>query len=398
AYRSCYTCQGDGAPPTVGGGTSRRLPPVTKSSRRREALVLAAREWRRRAGAAAGIGAVLALVACGGGSGDGAGGGNGSGPIGITLVTKDPSNPFWVAMVDGAMAGAERTQLDLTIESGRDQTDTESQIQAIEDAISRGDKAILIAHNGPAVFGAIKKARDQGLFVLALDTPTDPVSLVDGTFASDNLEAGKLIGQWTAARFKDRHASIAMLDLFNDKIVSVDLERDHGFLWGMGIKPDPQRNGGEPKTGTHAGGGTYEVVCHGATAGAVDGGRSAMEKCLSVNPKIDVVFTANEASGTGAVQALKAAGIKDAVVTSIDGSCRGVRSVQSGDFGAVAQQFPFKMGELGVQAVFSYLHDGTKPTPTPGRDFLDTGVVLISATPEPGVQSITADEGETRCW
>ena len=311
---------------------------------------------------------------------------------------KDPSNPFWGAMVDGAMAGADRPQVDLTLESGRDQTDAEGQIQAIENAISRRDKAILIAHNGPAVFGAIKKARDHGLFVLALDTPTDPVSLVDGTFASDNQEAGELIGEWTAARLRGGQATIAMLDLFNDKIVSVDLQRDHGFLQGMGIAPDPTRNGGEPATGMHAGGGTYEVVCHGATDGAVDGGRSAMEACLSVNPNINVVFTANETSGTGAVQALEAAGVKDALVTSIDGSCRGVEFVQSGKFGAVAQQYPFRMGELGVKAVLSYIHDGTKPQPSPGREFVATGVELITGTPAPGVQSITADEGESRCW
>jgi fructose transport system substrate-binding protein len=366
-------------------------------SSRRETRVLA-REWRRRARAAACIGAVLALAACSDGSGAGGSGGNGSGPIGITLITKDPRNPFWTAMVDGAMAGAQRPQVYLTIESGRDQTDAQSQIQAVENAILRRDKAILIAHNGPAVFGAIEKARDHGLFVLALDTPTHPVSLVDGTIASDNLEAGKLIGAWTAARLEDRHATIAMLDLFNDKIVSVDLERDHGFLQGMGIQPDPERNGGEPKTGMHAGGGTYEVVCHGATDGAVGGGRSAMEMCLSVNPQINVVFTANETSGVGAVQALEAAGIMDAVVTSIQGSCRGVESVQSGDFGAVAQQYPFRMGELGVEAVLSHLHDGTEPTPSPGREFVDTGVALIADTPAPGVPSITVDEGKARCW
>jgi fructose transport system substrate-binding protein len=74
-----------------------------------------------------------------------------------------------------------------------------------------------------------------------------------------------------------------------------------------------------------------------------DGGRSAMENCLSINPNINVVFSANETSGVGAVQALKAAGVKDALVVSIDGSCRGVKAVADGDFGAVAQQYPSKM-------------------------------------------------------
>ena len=47
------------------------------------------------------------------------------------------------------------------------------------------------------VNSAIKKARDAGLFVIALDTPPDPADTVDITFATDNFKAGKLIGQWT---------------------------------------------------------------------------------------------------------------------------------------------------------------------------------------------------------
>ena len=60
--------------------------------------------------------------------------------------------------------------------------------------------------------------------------PTRP-NTVDITFATDNFKAGKLdrpVGRrsrWTASR-----PSIALLDLFNDKIVSVDYNRDQGFL------------------------------------------------------------------------------------------------------------------------------------------------------------------------
>ena len=68
------------------------------------------------------------------------------------------------------------------------------QIQAIEFAISRGDNAILIANNGPAVNGAIKKARDAGLLVIALDTPLEPIDAADQTFATDNLLAGEAPG------------------------------------------------------------------------------------------------------------------------------------------------------------------------------------------------------------
>jgi hypothetical protein len=51
------------------------------------------------------------------------------------------------------------------------------------------------------------------------------------------------------------------------------------------------------------------------------------------------------------------------------------------------------MGELGVKAVLGFLNDGTKPKPSPGREFVNTGVELIADTPAPGVKSITAEEG-----
>ena len=60
------------------------------------------------------------------------------------------------------------------------------------------------------------------------------------TFATDNFEAGLLIGKWAAATLGDKAATakIAMLDINKDNI-SVDVARDTGFLKGFGIEvPD----------------------------------------------------------------------------------------------------------------------------------------------------------------
>ncbi|MFN8195791.1 MAG: substrate-binding domain-containing protein [Nocardioidaceae bacterium] len=316
----------------------------------------------------------------------------------VTLIAKDPDNHFWTAMVEGAEAAAKDNGVELTVAAGKDQTDADGQIQAIEDAIARGDDAILIANNGPAVNDAIQKARDAGLLVLALDTPTDPTDIVDATMASDNFEAGELIGQWTAGALGGEKATIALLDLFADKSVSVDHQRDQGFVTGMGIDAvDDQVNGDEAPTGTYSGG-DYEIVCNEATNGAEDGGRSAMEKCLSLNPDINVVYTANETSGVGAVAALEAAGIDDALVVSIDGSCSGIESVTDGSFGAVSQQYPSQMGQLGVEAVIAWVADGTVPQPDAGLDFINTGITLVTDQPVDGVDSIDSAAGTDKCW
>src|SRR5213595_4368807 len=199
------------------------------------------------AGAVLTVGA-LALTACGGSSAPAGSGGAADAKIGVSLIVKTTSNPYFVAMEDGAKKAAEGGNIDLKLAAGKSDGDEDTQIQAIENAISKGDKGILITPNGPAVVDAIKKARDAGLFVIALDTPPDPASAVDITFATDNFAAGKQIGQWTAAQLDGKKATIALVDLFSDKVVSVDYNRDQGFLEGLGIPTaDKTKNGDEAK-------------------------------------------------------------------------------------------------------------------------------------------------------
>lgn len=108
------------------------------------------------------------------------------GEIGVSLVTKNSSNPFFVSMQRGARAEASKRNVDLTVAAGKRDGDEEAQVQAVENAIARGERGILITPNGPGVNAALRKAREAGLYVIALDTPTDPRDVADITFATDN--------------------------------------------------------------------------------------------------------------------------------------------------------------------------------------------------------------------
>src|SRR3954452_24197725 len=252
----------------------------------------------------------LAVAGCGGSSDSGGSGGSGGGggEVGVSLILKTLTNPYFVSMKNDAQKAADQQGVNLTVAAGKQDGDTQSQISAIDNAISRGDKGILITTNGDAVNSELQKARKQGLYVIALDTVPTPASTVDITYATDNEQAGKLIGQYAATKLGGQKAVIAMLDLFNNQVVSVDIQRDHGFLEGMGIDPGSKtQNGKEAKSGKYTGG-TYKIACHQPTQGAIDGGRSAMENCLSKNPDINVVYAINEPAGEGAYTALKAAG------------------------------------------------------------------------------------------
>lgn len=359
--------------------------------------------WRRHGcvGMAAGlVVGLLVLAACG--SSGGSGGGSSSDEVGVTLILKTLSNPYFVSMEKDAKAEAAKEGVSLTVAAGKTDGDTQSQISAIDNAISRGDKGILITLNGDAVNTELGKAKQAGLYVIALDTVPTPASTVDITYATDNEQAGKLIGQYTAARLGGRKAVIAMLDLFNNQVVSVDTSRDHGFLEGMGIDPgSTTQNGAEAKTGHYTGGkgGDYTVACHQPTQGAVPGGKTAMENCLSANGDINVVYTINEPAADGALQALQAAGRSDAIVVTIDGSCNYVNGLlQQGKIAADSAQYPGKMASLGVQTVAQLARGGQKPSLPNGHDFIDTGTALVTAGPIQGVTSQTPVQAAQACW
>src|SRR5882757_10471645 len=253
------------------------------------------RSYRRAMYAAAALCATAALAACSssssssspapqGSSSSSAPSGSGSASgqtVGVSLILKTLTNPYFVTMKSDAEAAAAKNGVKLTVAAGSSDGDTQTQISAIDNAISAGDKGILITTNGNAVNAALNQAKAAGLFVIALDTAPSPANVADITYATDNTAAGKLDGQYAAAALGGKPAVIAMLDLFNNQVVSVDIQRDHGFLEGMGIDPgSTTENGKEAKTGKYSGG-TYTIVCHNPTQGAIDGGRTAMENCLS---------------------------------------------------------------------------------------------------------------------
>ncbi|MBI4941454.1 MAG: substrate-binding domain-containing protein [Actinobacteria bacterium] len=357
--------------------------------------------------------ASFVLAACGGSSSAGgdasatAGGSSSAAPAGdtiaVSLITKDSTNPFFVAMQAGAKAAGEKQGVDITIASGKAEGDDQGQIDAIENAISTKQKGILITPMSTGVNDAIEKARAAGLFVIALDTPPDPADTVDITFATDNRKAGQLIGQYAAAALDGKKAVIALLDIFDDKVVSVDYNRDQGFLEGMGIPVgDPKVNGDEPKSGKYTGGkgGDYVIVGNEATGANEEGGQKGMENLLAKNPDINVVYTINEPTAAGADAAMSAKGKKpaDYILVSVDGGKSGVEDVKSGVIDATSQQYPLKMAELGVQAIVDIVKNNKKPEVTPGLDFFDTGVTLIANTPIAGVDSKDAQYGLDNAW
>jgi len=310
----------------------------------------------------------------------------------IGLVTKTDTNPFFVKMKEGFEQEAKKSGAKTMTAAGKFDGDNASQVTAIENMVTAGAKGILITPSDTkAIVPTIEKARDAGVLVIALDTPTQPESAVDALFATDNFKAGVLIGQYARAAMGDKEARIAMLDLAPG--ISVGVLRHNGFVAGFTNDTSIIGTPAPMQEDT-----TYlmddRIVASADTRGDQSEGQTGMENCLQRDPDINLVYTINEPAALGAYTAIKNAGKEnDVMIVSIDGGRAGVEAVKDGKLAATSQQYPLKMASMGVQAVMNYVNTGEKPS-----GYVDTGVTLITDNPQEGVPSKDTTYGLENAW
>lgn len=91
----------------------------------------------------------------------------------VLIMPKLIGIPYFNASEKGALQAGEDLGIDV-IYNGPTETDAAAQVKMIEDYISQGVDAIAVAPNDPAALTPVlKKARQQGIFVLDWDTPAD---------------------------------------------------------------------------------------------------------------------------------------------------------------------------------------------------------------------------------
>ncbi len=181
--------------------------------------------------------AAVTVSACGGGSGSsgssGGGGSAGGKQLTIGFIVKNFQVPFWLTMRDAAQKEAKAKGVNLIFEAARAVGDNKTQVNDIDNFITRQVDAIAVAPNeSAAIVPAIKRATAAGIPVLAVDTATDPTNVVKSFVATDSVKAGVLQGTWAKSALKGKTPVIAAM---HGQIGSqVDTDRWNGFLQGFG--------------------------------------------------------------------------------------------------------------------------------------------------------------------
>jgi fructose transport system substrate-binding protein len=303
----------------------------------------------------------------------------------VGLITKTGTNPFFIQMHEGAKAAARAQGVELRLATGPTGSDGAVLGQAVERMMDHGAKTILITPvNNRVVISALQKAREAGIQVIALDSPTDPADASDALVATNHYRAGFLAGQYAKAALAGKPPVIATLDLFPGH--SLGVQRHNGFMAGFGLPA--------AAAGSNIQSSAPEIVCMADTFGSQAKSKLALAQCLVQHPDINLVYTMNEPVARGAHEALRAAGKENAaLIVSIDGSCAGVRDVAAGAIAATVQQYPRRMAEQGVALGLKYAQTGQRATGT-----IENDLSLITATPQAGLASLDAEAGAALCW
>ena len=173
----------------------------------------------------------------------------------------------------------------------------------------------------------LKEAKEKKIKISFIYSYVDE-PLQDLTVATDNLEAGELLGKF-AASLLEPEDQIAIVS--HVKGVSTAVEREEGFRKGLGDLADN----------------IVEVVyCN----SRYELSRQLTLELMEKYPDLKMIAGMNEYSSVGAARAVKASGAKDRiVVVGVDSSQEAVQLMENGVFKGLVVQKAFKMGYLGVK-------------------------------------------------
>jgi ABC-type sugar transport system substrate-binding protein len=297
-------------------------------------------QHRRVLAAAAASCAVVVLSACGSGS-DTAGGGTGSTATAgggetaaIAAVIKGLDNPFFQLMQDGLIAEAAASGTRVEVQAAQSITDTTGQAERLN-ALAQQDFGCFIVNpiSGNNLVQGLAQVAARDIPVVNIDNPVDPAAaeaagLKLATYiGTDNVDAGRLAGDQMKKTLGS--GTVAVIGGIAGDVTSE--ARIQGF--------------------TEAVQGTLQVVPVVAADWERQKALTAATDLMAAHPDLKGIFAANDDMGLGASRAVANGGKAGAIsVISVDGNKDALDAVKAGELAATVAQYPYAIGELGVQA------------------------------------------------
>jgi ABC-type sugar transport system substrate-binding protein len=263
----------------------------------------------------------------------------------VAAVIKGLENPFFAAMRDGLVETARRQGIPLRVAAAAGLQDTAGQASKLESLIA-DDAACYVVNpiNRTNLIPALGHI-PAGTPIVNIDSPVGKESAaavgakITTYIGTDNVAAGKL-GADAMAALVGRRARVAVIAGIPDDVSS-------------GARTEGFRNGAR---------GRFDVVATSAADFERGKARLAAEAVLQGDPAIKGFFAVNDEMALGVAEAVRAAGrTGEVAVVGVDGIREALAAVKSGALSATVAQYPYTIGQLGVEACLAAMRGRSVP-------------------------------------
>ena len=296
--------------------------------------------------------------------------GTASGDAEYAVVLKVLSSQFWQTMKTGIEAEADKLGIKVDIYAANTEDDVEGQVTLLENAISKGYKAIGVAPiSNVNLNNAIADATTKGIKIVDIDEKVDLDALtqlggaVYAYVATDNVAVGKLGADYLAKQI-DAKSEVAIVE-GKAGAVSGENRRDGAKAAfeaaGMTIVDSQPADWDRTKA--------YDLATNYITA----------------HPNLKAIYCCNDTMAMGVQEAVEASG-KDIKVCGTDGNDDAIQSVADGKLTATVAQDPAAVGAKGLDLMVEAVQKNAEMKPS--TDITTYGIDAILITKDNASQYI----------
>ena len=230
------------------------------------------------------------------------------------VVLKVLSSQYWQTMRDGIEAKAEELGIKVDIYAANTEDDVEGQVSLLENAISKGYKAIGVAPiSNVSLNNAIAEATEKGIKIVNIDEVVDLEALTElggavyAYVATDNVKVGQMGAEYLIEQIGGE-GEVAIVE---GKVGS--------------INGDNRRDGA---TETFEAAGLTVVDSQPADFDRTKA-YDLVTNYITAHPDLKAIYCVNDTMAMGAQEAVEASG-KDIKVCGTDGNADAIQSVADG--------------------------------------------------------------------
>lgn len=258
----------------------------------------------------------------------------------FAYCTSTLNNPFMTTIGDALEEVCKQNGDELVIYDP--QYDQAKQISQIEDAITQGVAGIfLLPVDSDGVKTVLETAASKDIPVIALDNPVTDEDLVAANIASDNYNAGHIVGE----KMIEDYPSGAKIAVIDSPTMVACVERFDGFRDAL------EEAGMTDK---------FEICAQQDAQASLEKAMPIAENMIQANPDIEAFYGINDPTALGIVAALQAANKLEGInIYGVDGSPDGKAAVKDGTMRVTAAQSPVGIAKSAYENMNTVLNGGT---------------------------------------